>query len=147
MDVTYLDLSKAFDTDLNDFLVSKLETHGFDGWTTRWIRNYLYGCPQRLAVNGLISKWTPVTGGVPKGSVLGPALFNMFLSDMDSGLKCTLNKFSDDAKLCGVVNTLEERDVIQRDLDRFERWVCAKLPKFNKAKCKVIHMSQSNPKH
>ncbi|GAB0187029.1 cAMP-dependent protein kinase inhibitor alpha [Grus japonensis] len=66
---------------------------------------------------------------------------------MDSGIECTLSKFADDTKLCGAVHTLERRDAIQRDLDRLERLVCANLMKFNKAKCKVLHMSQGNPKH
>ncbi|GAB0182063.1 hypothetical protein GRJ2_000671600 [Grus japonensis] len=66
---------------------------------------------------------------------------------MYSGIECTLSKFDNDAKLCGVVDTLEGRDAIQRDLDRLERWTCANRMKFNKAKCKVLHVGQRNPKH
>ncbi|GAB0189362.1 triadin [Grus japonensis] len=94
-----------------------------------------------------MSKWRPVMSGVPQGRVLGPAPFNIFVGNTNSGIECTLSKFAKDAKLCGVVNTLEGRDAIQRDLDRLARWACANHMKFNKAKGKVLHMGWGNSKH
>jgi len=146
-DVIYLDSWKASDTVPHNILVSKLERHRFYRWTTWWIRNGLDGRTQRVAVNSSMSKCRPVMSGVPQGSVLGPVLLNIFVSNMDTGIERTLRKSADNTKLCGAVSTLEGRDATHRDLHRLEQGACAKLMKFSKAECKVLHLSRGNPKH
>jgi len=121
-DVIYLDLSKAFDMIPQNILVSKLERRGFDGRTTQWIRNWLDGRTLRVAVNSSMSKWRPVMSGFPQGSVLGLALFNVFVSDMDSVIERTRSKLAEDTKFSGLVDAREGRDAVHRDLDRLKSW-------------------------
>ena len=57
------------------------------------------GRRQKSVLNTCASKWSNVKNGVPQGSVLGPVLFNIYVSDMPHNIDSVLLQFADDVKM------------------------------------------------
>jgi len=74
-------------------------------------------------------------------------LFNVFTSNVDSGIQCMLSKFADYTKLHGVVDMPEGQNAIQRDLDKLEKWAHVNLMTFSEDKCRLLHLGWGNPKY
>ncbi|KAJ7402263.1 hypothetical protein BTVI_88127 [Pitangus sulphuratus] len=111
-----------------------------------WVNNWLMGQVQRVIVNGVTSDWWPVPSGVPQGSILGPVLFDIVINDLDTGLEVILRKFADDTKLGGAAESLEDREALQRDLNKLEGWAITNHMKFNKGKCWILHLEWGDPR-
>ena len=77
-----MDLSKAFDTINHDLLIAKLGAYGFDTASLKLIRSYLTNRFQRTKVNTSFSSWSKLFLGVPKGSVMVPLLFNIYINNL-----------------------------------------------------------------
>ena len=86
-DALLADLSKAFDCIPHDLIIAKPEAYGFQIDALRLVYDYLSNRKQRVKLNETFSSWRNIEYGVPKGSILGPLLFNIHLCDLFTSLK------------------------------------------------------------
>ena len=147
VDVLYLDFRKAFDSVPHKRLLHKLETYGVRGKLNHWIAAFLSERHQQVVVRGHCSPWAPVTSGVPQGSVLGPALFILFINDLPESVQGPVKIFADDTKIYHSVPLSAGSDHLQKDLDAVVTWSDIWQLPFNADKCKILHIGSSNPGH
>ena len=148
VDVIYLDFEKAFDKVPHQRLLLQLERYGIRGQVLSWIKDYLHNRNQRVRVNGVFSSSSPVLSGVPQGSVLGPALFLVFVADVKPLIQNFLSLYADDSKLFTYMQDSYEHQhtaaSIQQDINSLSMWSQRMQMSYNEDKCHTLHMGANN---
>ena len=140
VDMAVLDFSKAFDTVPHQRLPSKLEFCGITGRARNWIDAFLTSRTQSVMIEGHRSREDYVESGVPQGTVLGPLLFLIFVSDLPSVVHphTALRLFADDCVIYRSISSLVDQLQLQSDLNALYRWGQCWGMQFNAKKCNIM---------
>ena len=142
LDIIYLNFRKAFDAVPHERLLTKLRAYGVDGAILQWTRSFLSHRTQRVRVGDQTSSECAVLSGIPQGSILGPVLFTVFINDLPETLSSTCHIFADDTK---IYNNSVNKNLIQDDIFKLQKWSNTWNLYFNVTKCHVMYMGSNNP--
>ena len=137
-----LDYSKAFDCANHRLILAKLQSAGFKNDSLSWITSYLTGRSQKVVTGSAESDWADAINGVPQGSVLGPLLFTVLVSDIGNAIKRgRYHLYADDTQLyytCKVEDANTTIAKINEDLTNISNYSKRNCLKLNAGKSKYI---------
>ena len=135
----YLDFSKIFDKVDHGVLLHKVRDMGIAGNLGIWFHSFSSDCYYFVRLQGGSSTASPVISEVPQGTVLGPLLFLILMSDIDSGvLNAKVVSFADDTRLYSKISYVEDCDSLQSDLNCLFDWTKTNNMIFNSQKFKYL---------
>ena len=146
--ILFLDLSAAFDTIDHSILLSTLESKfGITGTALLWFTSYLSKRKCHVSIGKCISDGIFLLFGVPQGSILGPILFILYISDIEyiakkHGFK--IHIYADDAQ---VYISFEKLDImatvsdVEYCLREIKNWMSCNFLKINEDKTKLLLIS------
>ena len=144
IDVIYLDFAKAYDKVDHGILIHKVREMGIMGKIGVWLHSFLTNREQSVAVSGVVTQPSVVTSGVPQGSVLGPLLFLIHISDItDHTEHSTVASFADDTRVLREVSSESEAALLQADLSALYSWADENNMSFNNNKFEHMMYSPS----
>ena len=128
----FLDISKAFDKVWHDGIIYKLTQNGISGNLLNLLEDFLKERKQRVVLNGQVSTWKNINGGVPQGSILGPLLFLIYINDLTEGLTTNVKLLADHTSLFSVVHdTQTSANDLNKDLEIINNWAFQWKMNFN----------------
>ena len=135
-----MDLYKAFDTLNHDLLLAKLHAYGFDRDSPKVLHSCLSNRYKRTKINKSFSSWRKIVFGIPKGSGLGPLLFNIYINDLFYMTKLTdVCSFANDATFQACDSSLEDLvNRLEHDTKLAIEWFVCNYMKLNQDKCHII---------
>ena len=87
------------------------------------LKNFLSNRFQWTLVNGQSSSWSTVLVGVPRGSIMGPLLFLIYINDLPVNLQSTVKLFADDTLLFLIVYDPNiSASQLESDLKKMSHW-------------------------
>ena len=137
-----LDYSKAFDCANHRLILAKLKSYGFNELALKWISSYLNNRSQQVTTENGESTWIDLINGVPQGSILGPLLFTILVSDISKNLLyCKYHLYADDTQIyiSGKVNDIANLiKLINKDLQVITEFSVNNCLKLNEGKSVFI---------
>ena len=142
--LVFCDVSKAFDRVWHRGLIYKLKHYGIGGKLLDLLENYISDRHQCVFINASLSDTLFTNAGVPKGSVLGPIMFLIYINDIADNLVSITRLFADDTSLSSSSRDPNDiEDTLNKDLSEINNWSQKWLVKFNPSKTEVLLISNS----
>ena len=135
VDMVYLDFAKAFDKVDHGILLHKLKDLGITGKLGVWFFHFLSNRSHFVRLPGGVSNDHPVISGVSQGTVLGPLLFLITISDINKDISSSkLISFADDTRIYSKITDVSDCDNLQYDLNMIYDWAITNNMFFNAQK-------------